>query len=92
MFRTIQPVATELPEVLTSTPVASIERLPGASPAVRVTPAGGGTPRDFDAVVVATHSDTALKMLGAGATEAEREVLAAIPYNKCVADGRRQTS
>jgi cyclopropane-fatty-acyl-phospholipid synthase len=73
---------TELPEVLTSTPVASIERLPGGA-GVLVTPAGGKA-RSFDAVVVATHSDTALGMLGAGATPQEREVLGAIPYNRLV--------
>jgi predicted NAD/FAD-binding protein len=35
----------------------------------------------FDAVVLATHSDVSLSLLGAGATEEERAVLAAIPYN-----------
>ncbi|HAR65516.1 MAG TPA: FAD-dependent oxidoreductase [Lentisphaeria bacterium] len=36
----------------------------------------------FDAVVIATHSDTALKLLGDQATSAEREVLGAIPYQQ----------
>lgn len=91
----------ELPDVLTSMRVASVERLParakaspskGSSPAaapgprVRVTPVGGA-PREFDAVVLATHSNTALQLLGAGATEAEREVLGAIPYNRCALNG-----
>lgn len=35
----------------------------------------------FDAVVMATHSDVTLQLLGSGATDAEREVLGAIPYN-----------
>lgn len=35
----------------------------------------------FDAVVLATHSDISLSLLGAGATEEERAVLKAIPYN-----------
>lgn len=35
----------------------------------------------FDAVVLATHSDISLSLLGAGATEEERAVLGAIPYN-----------
>lgn len=76
------PPRTELPEVLTSTPVASLERL--ASGGVRVTPAAasGAPARDFDAALLAVHSDTALRILGGGATEAEREVLGAIPYNK----------
>jgi predicted NAD/FAD-binding protein len=72
----------DIPEVLTSTPVASVERLLGGG--VRVTPAAGAAsaaPREFDAVLLATHSDTALQILGAGATAAEREVLGAIPYN-----------
>jgi hypothetical protein len=69
----------EIPEVLTATPVALVERLPGGG--VRVTPAAAPGAREFDAVVLATHSDTALAILGAGATAAEREVLAAIPYN-----------
>lgn len=69
--------------MLTSTPVASVQRTGSASsPRVRVSPASGKA-RDFDAVVLATHSDTALKILGAGATAAEKEVLGAIPYNRC---------
>jgi predicted NAD/FAD-binding protein len=35
----------------------------------------------FDAVVLATHSDTALQLRGADATELEAEVLQAIPYH-----------
>lgn len=69
----------ELPEVLTSTPVASLERRGGGA-GVRVKTAGGAA-RDFDAAVVATHSDAALRLLGGGATDAEREVLGAIPYS-----------
>jgi predicted NAD/FAD-binding protein len=50
-------------------------------------PAGGGVhieadgceSEDFDEVVIATHSDQALAML-ADPSEAEREILAAIPY------------
>lgn len=36
----------------------------------------------FDAVVLATHSDTALRILGNQATAAERAVLGAIPYQR----------
>jgi predicted NAD/FAD-binding protein len=32
-------------------------------------------------VVLATHSDVSLALLGAGATPDERDVLSAIPYN-----------
>jgi predicted NAD/FAD-binding protein len=35
----------------------------------------------FDAVVLATHSDISLSLLGAGATPEEQAVLVAIPYN-----------
>ena len=45
---------------------------------VEVTPAGG-EPERFDEVVIAAHSDQALAML-ADPTDAEAEVLGAIPY------------
>ena len=35
----------------------------------------------FDSIVLATHSDISLALLGAGATADERRVLSAIPYN-----------
>ncbi|HET8978002.1 MAG TPA: FAD-dependent oxidoreductase [Solirubrobacteraceae bacterium] len=57
------------------TPVRSITR--GADH-VRVTPAGG-EPETFDHVVLATHSDQALALL-ADASDAEHQVLSAIPY------------
>jgi predicted NAD/FAD-binding protein len=41
----------------------------------------GGNSERFDHVIVATHSDQALKML-ADPTEAEKEVLGSIPYQK----------
>jgi predicted NAD/FAD-binding protein len=56
-------------------PVRRIERLPDR---VRIE-ADGCEGEDFDQVVVATHSDQALAMLG-DSSEAEREVLGAIPY------------
>ena len=34
----------------------------------------------FDQLVMATHTDVTLRILGDGATEAERAVLGAIPY------------
>jgi predicted NAD/FAD-binding protein len=45
---------------------------------LRVTHAGGG--EHFDQVVMACHSDQALAILGGTASEAQREVLAAIRY------------
>jgi predicted NAD/FAD-binding protein len=41
----------------------------------------GGNSERFDHVIIATHSDQALKML-ADPTEAEKEVLGSIPYQK----------
>ena len=58
-----------------STPVRRIERFDDH---VEVTPAGG-EPEHFDEVVLAVHSDQALRML-ADTSAAEAEVLGAIPY------------
>ena len=58
-------------------PVRRIERLPDR---VRIE-ADGCETEDFDEVVIATHSDQALAML-ADPSEAEREVLGAIPYRR----------
>lgn len=58
-----------------NTPVARIERTDEHATLVFAS----GERRDFDAVVLATHSDTALALL-AQPTQAEREVLGAIRY------------
>jgi uncharacterized protein len=58
-------------------PVRRIERLPGG---VRIEAEGCGS-EDFDRVVIATHSDQALALLG-DPSPAEREVLGAIPYQR----------
>jgi predicted NAD/FAD-binding protein len=58
-------------------PVRRIERLPDA---VRVE-AEGCESEEFDQVVIAAHSDQALAML-ADPSEAEREILGAIPYQR----------
>ena len=58
-------------------PVRRIERLPDE---VRIE-ADGCESEHFDAVVIATHSDQALAML-ADPSEAEREILGAIPYQR----------
>ena len=63
--------------VRTGAPVRRIER---TADGVRVE-AEGCESEEFDRVVVATHSDQALAMLG-DASEAEREVLGAIPYQR----------
>jgi predicted NAD/FAD-binding protein len=63
------------PRLRLSTPVTRIERF---DEHVELTPAGGEAER-FDEVVVAAHSDQALAML-ADPSDAEAEVLGAIPY------------
>src|SRR5262249_34287083 len=58
-----------------STPVRAIHR---SADHVTVTPAGG-EPERFDEVILAAHSDQALRML-ADASDREHEILGAIPY------------
>ena len=60
-----------------STPVARVER---QDEHVDVTPAGG-EPERFDELIVAAHSNQALRMLS-DPTGAEAEVLGAIPYQQ----------
>ncbi len=60
----------------TSSPVASITRQPGRGVTVTL---GNGEARQFDQVVIATHSDQALRML-ADASDDERQILGALPY------------
>jgi uncharacterized protein len=62
-------------QIALDTPVTAVTR--GADH-VLVTPRGGDAQR-FDEVVLATHSDQALAMLG-DASDREHEVLGAIPY------------
>jgi uncharacterized protein len=40
----------------------------------------GGIDHHFDEIILACHSDQALRLLGADATSTEREILSAIPY------------
>jgi uncharacterized protein len=59
-----------------ASPVASVTRHESH---VEVTTVSGQTD-SFDGVVLATHSDQALRLLGGDASTEEREVLGAIPY------------
>jgi len=60
-----------------STPVTAVRRFPDR---VEVT-AAGGEPERFDHAVIAVHSDQALRML-ADSSDAEREILSALPYQE----------
>jgi uncharacterized protein len=71
----VQRIAARLTEVYTSAPVRAVRRFPGG---VEIRDAGDRV-RTFDAIVVATHPDQALRLL-ADATPAEKEVLGAFSY------------
>ncbi len=60
-----------------NTPVISVER----TPANVIIQTAAGTSERFDHVFIASHSDQALDML-ADATQAERDILGAIPYQR----------
>ena len=60
----------------TRSPVSSITRQPGRGVTLTLE---SGASHQFDQVVVATHSDQALRML-ADASDEERQVLGALPY------------
>lgn len=61
-----------------NTPIESVRRL---KKSVKVKPVNQAE-QSFDYVFFACHSDEALTMLGKDATQAEREVLGAIPYQE----------
>ena len=61
--------------IRSGTPVTAIERHDGH---VTITPRAG-EPEEFDHVILAVHSDQALRML-ADASDREHEILASIPY------------
>ena len=71
----VERLRAQLGTVRSGEPVRAVQRLPGGG--VRVHAAAGAS--DFDAVILATHSDQALALLDAP-TPREREVLGAIRY------------
>ena len=73
-------LAAALPEVRLGCKVTSVAE---TAHGVEITD-GNGTVSTFDAVVIATHPDQSLSML-ARPTQAQREVLSAIPYSDNVA-------
>jgi len=73
----VDRIAKQLTAVRTAAPVRSVRRHPDGA---EVT-AGTGPPQRFDAVVIATHPDQALRLL-ADPTPAERRLLGAFRYTR----------
>lgn len=72
----VDAIAARLHEISVGSAVRGVQRVPEG---VLIT-AGAAAPRLFDAAVIATHSDQALRMLEQP-TATQRSVLAAIPYS-----------
>ena len=77
----VRRVAASLDDVRLATPVGSVTREPDATV---VRDARGRTER-FDHAVLATHADTALRLLGDDATPDERRLLGSFPYQENLA-------
>jgi uncharacterized protein len=71
----VRKIADQLDDIRLACPVSAVTR---EGDGLRVTHAGGS--EHFDQVVLACHSDQALALLGPTASDAQREVLAAIRY------------
>ncbi|MFE2141974.1 NAD(P)/FAD-dependent oxidoreductase [Streptomyces sp. NPDC059456] len=71
----VQRVAKEISNVRTATPVERVDRIPGGV----LVGTEDGTTDAFDAVVIATHPDQALRLL-ADPTRDEQRILGAIRY------------
>ena len=72
----VQAIARRIDEVSVGTPVHSVQRVPEG---VQIS-VGDAAPQSFDAAVIATHPDQALRLLAAP-TAAQRAVLGAIGYS-----------
>lgn len=73
----VERMRTRLGDVRLRTPVHALRRLPGGGVVVQ---AADGETR-FDAVIVASHADQTLGLLGAQASAQERALLGAIRYH-----------
>lgn len=69
-----------LPDVRTGTPVTSVKSL-GAEGPVQLTAADGAA--EYDGVVLATHSDVSLKILGEQGPQASRPLRHAFTARSC---------
>jgi uncharacterized protein len=67
-----------MPQIRLNTPIATVKRLKDC---VKIKPQHDAE-ESFDYVFFACHSDQALKLLGTNASAAERDILAAIPYQE----------
>jgi len=76
--RYVELVAKQLTAVRAGTPVTAVRRFPGGA---EVACGASQAAETFDAVVIATHPDQALRLL-ADPTPAEREILGAFRYSR----------
>lgn len=74
----VERIGASLPDVRTDAPIAQVER---ADDHVLVRERSGRVAR-YDHVVLATHADTCLEILGTEATHLERRVLGAFRYQE----------
>ena len=74
----VDALTAQLSDVRVNSCVERIERRAGGGVALHV--GGAKAPEMFDDVVLATHSDITLAMLGDSASDAERKALGAIAY------------
>ncbi|GAX82389.1 hypothetical protein CEUSTIGMA_g9817.t1 [Chlamydomonas eustigma] len=77
----VKRVISELRDVRTGRPVASIKRPSAKGGGKVIITTEQGEMDQFDAVVLATHSDISMRLLGEDISPDEKEVLSAIPYN-----------
>jgi uncharacterized protein len=77
----VQRVAKQLTAVSTGTPVGAVRRVGGGAEVSYRDEDGAERAARFDAVVIATHPDQALRLL-ADPAAAEREVLGAFTYSR----------
>ncbi|KAJ3101551.1 hypothetical protein HDU97_001300 [Phlyctochytrium planicorne] len=84
----IEKVLTNVPDARLSTGVSSIRRVANSSGVVEkvIVTDSDGVVEEFDHVIIATHSDQALNILGDDATEDEKKILGSIKFvdNKAI--------
>ncbi|KAJ3089638.1 hypothetical protein HK102_005888 [Quaeritorhiza haematococci] len=78
----VKKVLENVSDVRLNTPVVSIQRPKQGEDTPVVIIDAKGNRESFDHVIMATHTDQALKILGEDATPEERKILGAIKYSK----------